>query len=152
MSYLSDADWDEYKDIIDSVHDDFNQETLIWKKFKKTLNRFSEGKNQDYDTINLKCLVQYNIFRVWPMTKETNTGALDEQSVAVYLNNTYLSSLGHLTVGGVFKFDPANDKFILHGLEYRAAGETPVAQAHNRALLNLIILKRVPTNTGEDKY
>lgn len=152
MTYVTDAQWQEYKDIINGVHDDFNQDTLTWKKFTKSLNRYSEDDSKAYTDISLKCLVQYNMFRTWPMTKETDSGALDKESIAVYLNSKYLSDLGYMNVEGSFEFDPGNDKFVFKGQEYRSAGETPVAQAKDEPLLTILILKRTPTNTASDKY
>ena len=102
--------------------------------------------------IKLNCLVQFNMFRTWPMTEETASGALDKESIAVYLNNAYLKSLGYLSNEGTFKFDPGVDFFKYRGQKYRSSGETPAAQAHDEPLFTLLILKRTVTTSGRDKY
>lgn len=151
MAYIPDNIWDKYKDIINNVHSDFNQDSLTLFKKVKAFDRFKEGE-ATYNEITLKCLVQYNIFRTWPMTDETDAGALDQESIAIYLNNKYLKDNGYLTVEGNLDFDPGNDYFIFQGQKYRSSGETPVSQAKNEPLFTLLILKRNPTQTSKDKY
>ena len=151
--YITDEDWGNYREIIDSVHDDFNQADLLWKKALKKLDRFKEGSGQTYSDITLKCMIQFNVFRTWPMTKETDAGAIDTESITVFLNNTYLKGLGYIVDNGSFKFDPGLDLFEYKGQRYRSSGETPVSQVNNNVdLFTILILKRLPTNTSEDKY
>lgn len=151
MSYITDAEWAEYRDIIDEAHSDFNQQVIkLWKK-DPGIDRYQEN-DVTYTDTDLLCLIQYNIFRTWPMAKDTPSGILDEESIAIYLNITYLNSISMLTADGNLKFDPGVDYFELQGLRYRSAGETPVAQAKNQPLMLLLILKRIPINTAEGKY
>lgn len=151
MSLISDSDWLEYTNLINEVHSDFNQDIITLFKKDPKLNRYSE-ENIGYTKISLLGLIQYNIFRTWPMTKETTAGGLDEESIAVYFNNKYLSDNGYLTSNGNLDFDPGLDYFEFNGVRYRSAGETPVAQAKSLPLLTILILKRTPVNTGEDRY
>jgi hypothetical protein len=149
--YIPDSIWTKYKDIINNAHDDFNKDIISLFTTKKSLDRFSEGK-LGYDSIDLECLVQYNVFRTWPMTKGTTSGDLDEESITVYLNNKYLSTIGLISTSGNFKFNPGSDYFIFKGQRYRSSGETPVSQAKDEPLFTLLILKRTPTRTSEEKY
>lgn len=152
MAFIKQSTWDRYRGIINSVHDDFNQETVTWLKYNPTLDRYGESSDNSYTEIELKALVQYNIFRVWPMTDETIGGALDKENIVLYLNKDYLSEQGYLNTEGYLDFDPGKDIFTHMGQRYRASGETPISQAHSDPLFILIVLKRIVTNTGEDKY
>lgn len=152
MKRVSDETWKKYVDIINDAHEDFNQASVIWKRYKKTNDRFNEGKKDSYDDIVLKCLIQFNVFRVWPMTTETTAGALDEESIVIFLNNKYLTDLGYATSNRGFIFDPGMDIFEYMGQQYRASGETQVSQAKDITLHYIIILKRLPTESGKPKY
>ena len=151
-SLLNTAAWENYKKVINLSHNDFFQETIVWKKLIKRLNRYEDNNNITYDTINLKCLLAFNVFRSWPTTIETEAGALDSENMVMYLNLNYLMGAGYLSPDNNFKFDPALDYFIYAGQKYRSAGEMPAAQAKDEPLLVMIILKRVTTETGTDKY
>jgi len=102
--------------------------------------------------VTLNCLIAYNIFRVWPMSKETVGGQLDAENIVLILNKKYLEDAGYLNSDGFFAMDPGMDRFIHRGLEYRASGETEVAQAGDQALMFYIVLAREETPTGSDKY
>lgn len=152
--FISDVIWAKYKSIINGVHDDFNQDTIVLMRRKAGLTQFNEDpySSADFDTISLKCLIGYNVFRTWPMVDETDTGALDKESITVYLNNKYLNDNGHLTIDGNLYFDPGTDYFIFNGQRYRSSGETPVSQANDEPLFTMLILKRLTTSTSENKY
>lgn len=151
--YINDSVWDKYKSIINNAHYDFNQATIVWKKHNEILNRFNDDSvKPTFTDIPLKGLIQYNMFRTWPMTQETDSGALDAESITVYFNNQYLSDLGYITEEGNFGFDPGKDYFTYKGQFYRSSGETPVSQAKDTDLFTFLILKRVPTETGDTKY
>lgn len=149
MKYIQDSDWALYKEIIDGVHEDFNQDTITLMSKVRVRNRYQEDTNREsnYNHIPLKCLIQYNVFRTWPMTKETDSGSTDAESIVVLLNNTYLSSINMLTTEGNLDYDPGNDLFEFRGHIYRDAGNTPISQAKDNPLLTLIILKRLPKDT-----
>jgi len=151
---LTPAQWQTYKDTINSVHDSFNQEVVTWRTLNFGLQRYGEDDKDNVNTtdIGLRCLIAYNIFRTFPMSKETIAGQLDAESMTMILNKKYLSDAGYLSSDGNFQFDPAMDKFFFQGQEYRGSGETPVAQAGDEPLLIYIILKREETQTGATKY
>lgn len=151
---LTTAQWQAYKNIINDVHDSFNQDTVTWHRFTKGLQRYGEDDitKDTYTDIPLKCLISYNIFRTWPMTAETPSGGVDKENIVMILNKNYLSENGYLNSSGFFALDPGKDFFIHMGLTYRSAGETPVAQAGDENLLFYVILSREETPTGTEKY
>ena len=159
--FLSSATWDKYARVINGVNSDFNQDGVLWKRSLVTRSntepvpRFNEqeqNESTDYDYIPLLVLLDYNYFRKWPLTKETESGELDNQNMAMILNRKYLSDLGYLTSEGYFDFQPDKDYFIHRGIKYKAEGDTLVSQANNNPLLFQIILHRKGLLTGEERY
>jgi hypothetical protein len=146
--------WQTYKGIINNAHTIFNQDSIDWVRHTHGLQRYGEDNRllDKNSTITLKCLINYNVYRSWPMTKETESGAIDKESMAVMFNKAYLNGLGYINANNNFDFDPGLDVFIHQGQNFRASGETPAAQAYDDPLLVIIILKRMETNTGDKKY
>lgn len=151
---LSDAQWAQYKKVIDKASESFNQDTITWHRHVRSFQRYGEDAavNEHYTDITLNTLVAYNIFRTWPMTKESIGGQLDAENIVMILNKQYLEDLGYLNASGFFAMDPGMDKFTHRGIEYHASGETEVAQAGSEALMFYIVLAREETPTGSDKY
>lgn len=154
MNKISQQMWNTYKNIINGAHEFFNQDEIIWVRQVNNLQRWGEddSANTGTNNITLKCLNTYNYFRTWPMTEETVGGKLDKESMVVLLNKEYLNSLGYINDNGNFDFDPGADYFIFQGQTMTASGETPLSQAYDDPLHIMLILKREPTKTGEDKY
>ncbi len=153
MAYISDADWAKYREIINSVHDDFNQDNLTWRRANSTqVALFNEQAENNYTDIVLKALVGYNFFRTWPMTRHSESGELDNQNMVVYLNRDYLSKLGYLTPEGHFNYRPDKDTFIHRGIEYKCEGDTLLAQAKDTPLLIMLILRREELKTGDTPF
>lgn len=148
---LTPEQWQAYKNTINAAHNSFNQDTVMWYRFVRGFQRYGEDTliNEHFNTVSLKCLIEYNAFRTWPVTDETLTGILDKESMVMILNKKYLSDNGYLNSDGFFNFNPGRDKFTHLGLEYRSAGEVPVAQAGDEPLLFYIILKRQEKSTGD---
>lgn len=151
---ISTAQWQVYKNTINKAHDSFNQDSITWRRHSRGLQRYGEDTkaNENYDNIVLKCLIAYNIFRTFPMTIETTSGALDAEHIVLMLNKKYLEDLGYLNNEDFFDMDPGKDEFFHRGIKYRAAGETEVAQAGDEPLMFYVVLKREETKTGEAKY
>ena len=151
---LNTAQWQVYKNIINQAHDSFNQDTIVWHRYIGGFKRYGEDEPESNksEDIDLKCLIQYNIFRTWPMTKKTPSGTDDKESIVLILNKNYLEGLGYTTTDGFFTMNPGKDLFILHGIGYRPSGETEVAQAGDEPLLFYIVLSRDENETGTDKY
>jgi hypothetical protein len=154
MNGISAGVWATYKNIINSAHDMFNQDEIIWFKTRHNLQRFGEDDKslKHYDQIPLKVLIGYNVYRSWPMTKETESGSIDKESILLIINKKYLNDLGYINANGNFDFSPGDDYFTHQGQKLRASGETPAAQANDEPLLVYIILKRMETNTGSNKF
>lgn len=153
MELLTDADWAAYRQLIKDASDTFGQQTIIWNSVTKRLAFSGDERNPDEITqISLPCLVQYNVFKLWPNSKETDTGELDKESVAVIFNRDYLNDMHYLNAHGNFEYNPDTDFFTLNGEKYYAAGDTHAGQAHDTPLHVYLILKRTPTRTGERVY
>jgi hypothetical protein len=150
MSFLTSADWALYTNTINQASDTFNKELITWHSLTKRINRMGEDNptSQTFTNITLEVLVQYNVFRTWPINKETKTGDLDKESILVIVNKQYLSDLGYLNNAGYFEFRPDEDRFSLHGKTYRCAGDTPASQTNTDPLLFYIIMEREILSTG----
>jgi len=151
---LTAAQWASYKAIINRASESFNQDIVIWRRQTRNFQRHGEDTPSVPATedINLDCLIAYNIFRTWPMTDETVSGALDKENITMLLNKKYLLDNGYLNADGFFEIDPGVDIFFHHGITYRSAGETEVAQAGDDPLMFYIVLAREETPTGSAKY
>jgi hypothetical protein len=152
MAHLTQADWDEYGDIINEFHEDANQEDITWRRMSSNLNRWGEDGGETYTDTTILGLIQYNFFRSWAINKTSTTGELDKESVLVYFNTEYLRQSGWLTTGDQFDFRPGEDRFIINGQVYKALGDSQVAQAKEKTLMSFIILKREETKTGNKVY
>ena len=130
MAFLSDNDWIEYINVINEFASDASQESIIWKRSRGGLDRYQEDNpTERFDTITLKGLVLYNVFRTWPIDRDSETGMLDNQNCMVFLTNKVLNDLGYLNANGYFNFNHAADEFEIAGIKYRPAGDTQAAQA-----------------------
>lgn len=151
---LTTAQWAAYKRVIDTASESFNQDIVLWRRQIRRLPRYGEDdpNTPGYDDINLNALIAFNVFRTWPMTDETPSGALDKENIVMILNKEYLRGLGYLNAAGFFDMDPGQDIFIHRGITYRSAGETEVSQAGDDPLMFYIVLSREESNTGDSKY
>jgi len=153
MQLISDAEWSTYRQIIKDASDTFGQQIITWNVVSKRL-AFS-GDERDPDVVShipLVGLCQYNVFKLWPNSKETETGELDKESMAIILNKDYLGALGYLNGNGNFNYNPEMDTFTINGETYYPSGDTPASQAFDDPMLIYIILKRSPTLSGSKVY
>lgn len=148
MAFLTDKDWLEYVEVINEFAQDASQESIIWHRSKGGLDRFQEdNKTERYDTIELKGLILYNVFRTWPIDRDSESGMLDNQNCMVFLTNKVLEDLGYLNTAGYFDFKHDTDWFEIAGIRYRPAGDTQAAQAkplveQKYPLMTCVILTR----------
>lgn len=149
MAHMTQADWDRHIETINEYHEDAFQQEITWRKNITNLNRYGEDSNVRYKDITIKCLIDYNSFRTWPINLSSDTGILDKQSLVAYFNIKYLRDLGYLDSNDIFNFNPGLDKFIVNGILYRTEGESQVSQAHNMPLMIFLILQREETSTGD---
>lgn len=154
MAFLSNAQWQLYRDIINEFHEDANQESVIWKRHDNVLQRYGEDKlgGPVYTDTPILALVQDNFFRSWPISDATVSGKIDKESIMLYLNTQYLSDNGWTNANDQFKFDPGKDYFVVNGLTYKCFGEIQTAQAKDKTLFTLVILKREELATSTEKY
>jgi hypothetical protein len=150
MALITDAFWAKYKSLINSVHGDFSQMDIIWMKYAGSLQRYGEDtpSNDAFTPIPLKVLIMFNVARTWPATLPKPGGDIDAESMMVLINLAYLKGLGYISVTGSPLLDPGKDYFVYQGNNYKFAGETPEAQAHDENLFYGFIVSRVPTQTG----
>lgn len=142
--------WDNYKKVINSASDTFNQSTVIWKRSLGGLDRFGEDNSTErFEEIVLFHLADYNKNRIWPITHYTETGELDHQTEVLIFNLNYLNGLGYLNENGNFIFQPDTDRFIHKGIIWKCSGLTPLAQAADEDLLLQAILQKDPVATSK---
>lgn len=139
---ISQAQWDRFKDTVDRFHESTDLTLITWKSWVKQVPVFGEDQPPKMITRELKGQIQFNNYRTWPMTMFSPTGSEDKQSEVLWLNKSYLQSLNLLDSNGFFTYDPTKDIFIHEGVEYEAAGDSSVAQAGDRTLHFIIVLKR----------
>ena len=153
---IGNLNWDRYKGIINDIHHEFNQETIIWRRFTHGLQRWGEGAESDktFIDIELKCLIGYNDFRTWPITEGTLAGAIDKQNMYILVNIKYLRDMGYLSTSRnrYLDINLDHDYFIYQGQKWIFAGETPVAQAKDEPLLFQVIVRVAETETGKITY
>jgi len=144
--------WNAYRKAINDIHEEYNQETIIWLRHAPAgVAMYNEEKEETYTEIELMALVGYNYFRTWPITKHKTTGNLDDQNLIVMFNIKYLTGLGYTTPDGYFDFKPEQDIFNINGIIYRADGDTQLAQASTDPLLMQVIMRREEVKTGVSK-
>jgi hypothetical protein len=151
---MNDAQWANFKSVIDQAHSYFNQQAITWMRLSNNLQRYGEGsdKSNKYTAINLKCLVGSNFFRTWPVTTGSSSGEVDKENMVAIFNMQYLDDLGYITADQQFAFRPNEDYFIMNGQRYRSAGDILTAQAKDKNLMLYVIMRREETMTGEPKY
>lgn len=153
MSFLTPEEWADYElTINDFSQEAFNQD-MTWLRCVRALSKDGSDDSPMYTEVNLKCLVQYNFFRSWPINLNTTTGQVDGESAMVLLNNKYLNDNGYLNEHGQFKMRPSLDKFIINGLRYVNKGDSQASQTNSsNPLLHFLILLRDYTEEPDNRY
>jgi hypothetical protein len=149
---ISSQKWAQYKSIVNNFAKTANKAILIWVRGIDRVEQFREEEHESGDRVNLDCLIGYNSFRTWPITKQDQSGELDNQNMLVFLNKQYLRDLGYLTANNYFNFKPDKDYFIYQGIKYKCEGDTAVSHAHDDDLHITLILHREETLTGDDRF
>lgn len=151
--FLTDSEWQQYEETVDQFHDDAFQQKIIWRENIKNLSIHGDDSTIKYVDRELKCIVQYNHFRSWPINGDTITGEIDKESVLVFFNLKYLSSLGLTTPDNrQFAFQADLDRFVLNGVTYIARGDSQTGQSKEKPLLHFVILKREELVTPNRAY
>lgn len=143
FAFVSDKDWDKYKNIITSFLDqDAGRQRMIWAKHVNQLLSHAEDSVPQFYKIEIEALCYYNAFRNWPINDVTTSGGLDQENLSIMVSKKYIEELGYLNENGYWDFNWVEDRFIINGLVYKPSGDTQVAQAKDEALVFLVILKR----------
>lgn len=148
MQALTPGDWADFKAEIANAQDSWFDKPIKWLRKTSFLDRFGEDGPTKFAQIDLTCLINYNYFRSWPITNNTETGDQDRQSFQIIFTKEYLRNLNYLNVSGYFDFDPAYDRFVLDGFLCKADGDTPASQADGDDILFTLILRREEIPTG----
>ena len=143
--------WSTYQELIGvDAFDTFFKEDLIWKRAEAFID--SNGEDQigrGFSDVTLKCLIDYNDFRTWPISRQTESGEIDKQTMVVLLSINNLESLGFMNSNGNFDFQN-EDRFELDGILYKDRGNTNVAQAQDVSLIVQLVLEREIVQTSDD--
>lgn len=134
--------WERYRELVDLFSNQANRETIIWRREQGFIDRFGEGGRNNFNDISLLVLIQYNIVRSWPLSKNTDVGALDPQNMFVFINKEYIRELGYLNSDGYFDFNPDRDVFVHRGITYRTQGDQEASSADTDALHICLTLRR----------
>lgn len=147
---ISGADWAAFESLIsDDVQDTFFQQKIIWRRATTMSDRYGEDNEALITSdIPLLCQLNYNYMRTWPITKTSEAGETDEQSIQIYFTKKYLRDLGYLNSNDYFIYNPGLDRFIIDGLIMKPMGDSSAAQAEDGALLISVIVVRQPPDTG----
>jgi hypothetical protein len=160
MTLISPEQWGKISDIIRLAHDSFFTDTIVWKRFEYGLDIHGEDNEQaEFEEIPLNFLLSPNDYRTWPLTKHTESGELDKQSIVALFNLRYLQEVALANNATWFdnstkrlKFNSSTDRFFYRGIEYKAEGDTLVSLAGEDPLLLQIIMQREELSTGSNPY
>lgn len=142
-SLVPNKSWDRYKQIITSFMDvDAGRQTIVWAKSVNQLLTHGEDYIPKYYRIDIEALCYYNAFRNWPINRPTIAGELDDENLSILVTTDYIRELGFLNKEGYWDFNWSMDRFVINGIVYKPTGDTQVAQAKDKALVFMIILKR----------
>lgn len=153
MNLLSGKDWTDFENLISvDAQDTFFQQTIIWRRILTTKDRYGEDNPASISTdIPLKCQLNYNYMRSWPISKTSEAGETDEQSIQIYFVKKYLKDSGYLNASDYFIYDPGYDRFIIDGLEMKPMGDSSVSQSGEGSLLISVIVVRQPSVTAQGR-
>jgi len=147
------VNWASYKNTIGvDAFDTFFQDDLTWKRVGLFIDEHGEDEiGKPFTDVVIKTLIQYNVFRTWPVNRPTESGELEDQTMVAWLSKDYLNTAGYLNANGNFDYNVDEDRFVFNGVEYKAFGDTDAAQAQDGPLLVMLILQReeIPT-TGDN--
>lgn len=121
---------------------DAGRQTIVWAKNVNQLLTHGEDYIPKYYRIDIEVLCYYNAFRNWPINRSTIAGELDDENLSILVTTDYIRELGFLNKEGYWDFNWSMDRFVINGIVYKPTGDTQVAQAKDKALVFMVILKR----------
>lgn len=141
--YVSNKAWEKYTRIVTSfMNHDTGRQDILWAKKINQMQIYGEDTNEEYEAIMIEALCFYNAFRNWPINKDTVSGELDDENLSIMITKDYLMTRGYINKNGYWDFNWAEDRFIINGITYKPAGDTPVSQVKDDSIVFLLILKR----------
>lgn len=153
MAYVSDKAWERYKKIINNFIDtDAGKQRFIWLKKIEQLSAFGEDSNISYVPVSLEGLFHYNYIKTWGNNRlrDTVSGELQQDDQVLYISARQLEEKGYIDEYGYWKFNWAEDRFIVNGKVLQPVGDTQVAQAKDQALLFFVIMQRMSPEETEN--
>jgi hypothetical protein len=146
-SLLSPEFWAYFNNLQSDIFDTFGNEIITYKKELYNMDFFGEDGqpgNKLYSEHNLRCVINYNYYRVWGVNNNKQTGEKEASSFVVIFNRKYLIDNFSTIVDnqGNLLFDSGKDFFIHKGLRYTAQGETFISQNADNPILFMVILQR----------
>ena len=141
--------FDKYKSVINNLAQNLlHREIITWHKLTYNVDYTGEGESSHFANINLRCLIEYNFRRTWPIDTETNSGSIDGQTICAIINLKYLKTLGYTDSNGYPIFNLGTDEFTHMGIKYISGGDSAIDQASDDPLLFQLILKRKTLTNG----
>lgn len=153
MDVVGTQDWADFESAISTdAQDTFFKEIIVWRRTLTNLDRWKEDNlTAQTNDVQLKCLINYNFPRSWPVTGYTETGEIDKESMQVLFVKKYLRDLGFIDSNGLFIYNEDLDYFYLNGLKYKPSGDTDASQANTDALIVAVIMLRQKPDTGNKR-
>ena len=143
MNRIPDSAWQKFSTILTDFLDESGKKVITWKRAITQPMAFGEDSDEAfYPDILLEVLVGGNYARQWPINKGTISGELDNQNCTLWVSSNKLLELGYLNADGYWDFDRTLDRFIIDGITYKTSGDTTLAQAKDKTLLFMVVLKR----------
>lgn len=156
MKLIDQADLDDFRNLIQTdAFDTFGLVIIIWRRVinPSVSDRYREDTTKPSTVdINLRCIVNYNYLRSWPITNMEEAGELESQSIQVLFSKKDLRDGGYMNDAGLFLYDPAYDRFILDGLIRKPIGDSSVSQLDTESLLYEVIMVEQATPTGAKRF
>lgn len=150
MTTFPGVDWTEYRDTINSAMGSMAQQPVTWRRYRRKMARFGEDGDITYDDIELRAIISYDDWRIWPYNRGTASGTMDYGHAALIFNKDYLFGLGFLNDEGYFNCDTGYDRFVVNGITYKSLGDTLMAQAGDDTVLLQMIIQREDLKTGNE--
>lgn len=150
---VGDRNWGLFKDRLEDAHETFQQDTIIWRRYLRSIDRFQEDHlNAVYEDRSLKMLFQENTIATWPTSITTVSGESEAQNAIMWINKRYLADQGWLTSTGYIDFNPGKDYFVHKGQVWRNRGGSQAIQAFDDTQLIFLVLRRDVHFTGDPLF
>lgn len=145
---ITEKEWGQFNAAMNIAFESFANKTITWRRSPFKINEFMEDEEpEQFNDVELNVLCNYNYMRTWPINQMTETGALDAQSIQVYIPLVHFAA-NDLNTDGMPIINHA-DLFIVDGMTYHYMGDTPVSQAQNgKDLFFAMVLKRYRKETA----